>query len=201
MSRRVARAIARRVACCVAPLARRLTAAGITATAAALAAPPVALAQTPAAARPAAPRAGAPPAAGACRLEGIWDLASVSVNGKDQPLQGRRERKFVDRGHFMWISEPARSTAVGVRAVAGRGSGDSTRTTPITGGAGTYALAGNVYTEHLEYFFDPRRERQSLLATCRTEGDRWYHTYSWPDDPATANGQPPQTTEVWRRVR
>ncbi len=195
MSRRVAR-------CAVlgssARVARRLAA---IAAAAVLCGPPAARAQVPAAPKAAAPRAGARSTAGACHVEGIWDLTSVAVNGKDQPLQGRRERKFVDRGHFMWISESGRSTMVPVRATGAGTSTDSTRTTPITGGSGTYSLAGNVYTEHLEYFFDPRRERQSLLATCRTEGDRWYHTYSWPDDPATANGRPPETTEVWRRVR
>ncbi|HEY0777096.1 MAG TPA: hypothetical protein VGD56_03935 [Gemmatirosa sp.] len=178
-------------------MARSLTAA-VVATAA-LAAPPAARAQAPV--PPAAPRLGARSGPGTCRVEGIWDLVSVAVNGKDQPLHGRRERKFVDRGHFMWISESGRSAVVPLRADAGRGPADSSRATPITGGAGTYSLAGDTYTEHLEYFFDPRRERQSLPATCRTEGGRWYHTYSWPDDPATANGQPPRTTEVWRRVR
>lgn len=168
-----------------------------TAAAAAVAAPSRARAQTPAPAGTAAPpRTSARSGAGACRVEGVWELTAVSVDGKDQPLQGRREQKFVDRGHFMWVSEPGRSNVVRVRNAA-----DSTRATPVTAGSGTYTLAGNTYTEHLELFFDPRRERQSLPATCRTEGDRWYHTYSWPDDPATATGRPPQTTEVWRRIR
>ena len=177
--------MSRRVACCTVS----------TVVAAMLAAPPGVRAQAPAAHRTAdAP--GARSGSMSCRIDGVWDLTSVTVDGKDQPLQGRREQKFVDRGHFMWVSEPGRSNVVRVRNAA-----DSSRTTPVTAGAGTYTLAGNTYTEHLELFFDPRRERQSLPATCRTEGDRWYHTYSWPDDPATASGHPPQTTEVWRRVR
>ena len=188
--------MSRRVSRCVAPRGVRwLTAAAAGAAAAAVFAVPKAGAQAPATTPTTAPRAGARSGAASCRIEGVWELTSVSVNGKDQPLQGRRERKFVDRGNFMWISETPRSNVVRVRST------DSTRTNPITAGAGTYTVAGNTYTEHLEYFFDPRRERQSLPAGCRTEGDRWYHTYSWPDDPATASGQRPQTTEVWRRVR
>lgn len=142
-----------------------------------------------------APRTGAAPAAPACRVEGVWELESVSYNGQPLPRPGYHERKVVARGHFMWLGADAGRDTIPLTT-----AGDSLRAFRVAGGAGTYTLAGNTYTERLEYFYDPRMVGQSVQATCRTEGERWYHSFT-PPTPGSAGGeQPVRLDQVWRRI-
>ena len=136
-------------------------------------------------------RAGAP----ACRVEGVWELVSMSLNGQELPRPGYHERKVVARGQFMWFGEEARRDTITLRT-----ADDTLRAFRVTGGAGTYTLVGTTYTEHLEFFYDPRRIGQSVVATCRTDGDRWYHSFSLAGL-SGAPGQPAERIDQgWRRV-
>jgi hypothetical protein len=141
---------------------------------------------------PKPPAAARPRPAATCQVEGVWGLVSVTEDGQEQPHRGYRQRKIVARGHFMWIGVDARRDTITIRTTS-----DSLRARQVSGGTGTYSLAGNTYTEHLDYFFLPRMEGQDFPATCRTEGDRWFHTY-----PMDANsGSKRMKVEVWRRIR
>ena len=149
--------------------------------------------------QPPAPRptTGARTTPGACQVEGVWGLVSVTEDGKDRPLRGYRQRKIVARGHFMWIGVDARRDTITIRTAA-----DSLRARQVSGGTGTYSLAGNTYTEHIDYFVLPMMEGQDFPATCRTEGDRWYHTFPTnAGTPGAATDPKRLTTEVWRRIR
>ena len=141
-------------------------------------------------------RAGAAQSASACRVEGVWELVSASDNGQPRSLHGYRQRKVVAHGHFMWLGEPARRDTIQLRTRL-----DSLRAMQVMGGAGTYTLAGDTYIERLEYFYDPTMEGQRFPALCRTEGDRWYHTFPPPTGLQSSTNQPSQTVEVWRRIR
>jgi hypothetical protein len=122
-------------------------------------------------------------------VEGVWELVSTTTAaGQDQPLNGYRQRKMLSRGHFMWLGADAKRDTIGLRTLT-----DSLRTYQMSGGTGTYALAGNTYTEHLDLFVVPTMEGQSFPALCRTAGNRWYHSY--PPDSAR------KTVEEWRRIR
>ncbi len=134
----------------------------------------------------------------ACQLEGVWELVSATRGAESRPMQGYRQMKIVSRGHFMWLGADAKRDTIQLRTLV-----DSLRASQTPGGAGTYTLEGNTYTEHLALFVDPTMQGKPFPATCRTEGDRWYHTYP-PSGTAQAvsngPGQPP-TVEVWRRIR
>src|SRR5438067_1368256 len=132
---------------------------------------------------------GAKSRAKSCQVEGVWELVSTTTtDGQDRRLaNGYRQRKMVSRGHFMWIGADAKRDTIGLHTLS-----DSLRSTQVSGGTGTYTLNGNNYTEHLEIFLVPTMEGQSFPATCRMEGDRWYHSY--PPDSAK------KTVEVWRRI-
>lgn len=123
-----------------------------------------------------------------CDVDGVWELVSTNAAGQDQPLNGFRQRKIVSRGHFMWLGAAAKRDTIALHTLV-----DTLRSNQVSGGTGTYTLAGNTYTEHLDVFVAPALEGQSWPATCRTAGDRWYHTY--PPDSAR------KTTEEWRRIR
>ncbi|MGZ8377679.1 MAG: hypothetical protein ACXW0Z_10620 [Gemmatirosa sp.] len=147
-------------------------------------APVVSMRQAPTNARPAA-----------CQVEGVWELVSATDGGQERPLRGYRQRKIVSRGHFMWLGADARRDTITLRT-----SSDSLRAAQVFGGAGTYTLEGNTYTERLELFFDATGEGRTLPATCRTVGDRWYHSFPVADGDAARSGMPP-AVEVWRRLR
>jgi hypothetical protein len=130
-----------------------------------------------------------------CRVEGTWDLVSVTVDGKDEPLAGYQQRKVVGGGRFMWLGQAARRDTLPMRTAL-----DSMRATSMAGGAGTFTLVGNAYTEKLDYFLDPSLLGHSMRATCRTEGDRWTHSFTTPFDTVTSKAPRQQVVELWRRV-
>ena len=41
----------------------------------------------------------------ACPVRGVWELMSVSSNGKDQPLNGHKQLKIVTQRYWMWVGE------------------------------------------------------------------------------------------------
>ncbi len=88
----------------------------------------------------------------------------------------------------MWLGQAARRDTLPLRTTA-----DTLRYYSMSGGAGTWKLAGRTYTEHLDYFLDPRAIGTDFQATCRTEGDRWIHTWVNTENQATVD-------EEWRRI-
>ena len=147
--------------------------------------------------QPAPRRAGGQPAGGTtCQVEGVWALVATSVNGAPAaPRRGYHERKIVTRGHFMWLGEQLQRDTLPMRTEL-----DSLRAMHVDGGSGTYTVSGNSYTERLDYFSDPRQIGRTVRAVCRTEGDRWYHSFRVLGDTVPTNN-PRILEEVWRRLR
>lgn len=133
----------------------------------------------------------------ACRLQGVWDLESNLLNGKAQPVSGFQQRKIMTRKHFMWLSQATRRDTLPLKTAL-----DSARYYSSPGGSGTYTVTGRNVTEHIDYFVDPSFLGRDFHATCRTEGNRWYHTYysDFYTDSATRRSRRDTTTEVFRRV-
>jgi hypothetical protein len=147
-------------------------------------------------------RGGAPPAGAArrpgpastCAVEGTWDLVAQTIDGKAQSLAGYQQRKMVEGGHFMWLGQNKGRDTLPMRTAL-----DTLRATRMSGGAGTFTVAGNRYTEHLEYFSDARQLGQSVPGTCRVLGGQWFHSFPVPFD-TTGPGPIRHVVEIWRRV-
>jgi hypothetical protein len=131
-----------------------------------------------------------------CRVDGVWELVSVSEDGKERALSGYQQRKILSRGHFMWLGQAARRDTIVMRTVA-----DTLRATQVLGGSGTYSVNGDNYTERLDYFFDPHGIGQTLAAKCRVEGDLWYHSFDTPFGTEAGSQPKRHVVEVWRRVQ
>ena len=131
----------------------------------------------------------------ACQVRGVWDLVSVSQDGKDQPLAGYREMKVLTARRFMWIGHAAKRDTLPLKTEL-----DTLRAYQISGGAGTYTTSGATYIEHLDLFMIPSWIGTSFKATCRIEGGRWYHSWTLPNDTTGAPGPYQHIVEVWRRV-
>jgi len=73
----------------------------------------------------------------------------------------------------------------------------------INGGAGTYDVSDHRYTEHIEFFVDPKLQGKSLTASCRIVGNQWFHTFLASDlstGPSATPMSRDSVTEIFRRV-
>jgi hypothetical protein len=132
----------------------------------------------------------------ACAVTGVWELTGVTTNGKPAPLEGYRQRKVVSKKHFMWVGQAGRRDTLPLKTAA-----DTLRHNQLSGGGGTWSLAGRAYTEHIEYFNDPTWIGRDWKATCRTEGDGWIHSFEVPSTSDTSRSAPRDTViEAWHRI-
>ena len=148
-------------------------------------------------------RGGPPPSAAArrpaasatCPVEGTWELVAQTVDGKAQSLTGYQQRKMVAGGHFMWLGQDRGRDTLPMRTAL-----DTLLATRMAGGAGTFTVVGNRYTERLEYFSDAHLLGQSVPGTCRVLDGQWFHRFPVPFDTTTASGPIHHVVEIWRRV-
>src|SRR2546425_11490569 len=52
-----------------------------------------------------------------CQVRGVWELVSVSQNGKDQPLAGYRGMKVLTDRHFMFVGHAAKRDTVPLKPI------------------------------------------------------------------------------------
>jgi hypothetical protein len=136
----------------------------------------------------------APPA---CRVQGVWDLVASVQAGKRTNFTGW-QRKIVTKKHWMWVAAGARRDTLPMRTAL-----DTANYYSINGGAGTYDLSGNHYTEHIDFFVDPKLQGKSLTASCRIAGNQWFHTFLVSDlstGPSATPMSRDSVTEIFRRV-
>ena len=130
-----------------------------------------------------------------CQVRGVWELVSVSRNGKDQPLAGYRGMKVLTDRHFMFVGQAAKRDTLPLKTEM-----DTLRAYQMSGGAGTYTTSGTTYTEHIEIFVIPSWIGTSFRARCRIEGGLWYHSFTDPNDTTAGPGPYQHFIEVWRRL-
>jgi hypothetical protein len=129
-----------------------------------------------------------------CKLDGVWQLVSGSADGKPYPT-GTRELKIITKGHFavLW-NEPGAPKAV-------KTINDSLAAYRHVGASGgTYTVQGTTYTENVEYFADPAYIGKAIPFVCRTEGDRFYQSGSFPIFEGGKKVRDSKLEEGWRRV-
>ena len=130
-----------------------------------------------------------------CQVRGVWELVSVSRNGKGQPLAGYRGMKVLTDRHFMFVGQAAKRDTLPLKTET-----DTLRAYQMSGGAGTYTTSGTTYTEHIEIFVIPSWIGTSFRARCRIEGGLWYHSFTDPNDTTAGPGPYQHFIEVWRRL-
>jgi len=130
-----------------------------------------------------------------CQVRGVWELVSVSQNGKDQPLAGYRGMKVLTDRHFMFVGHAAKRDTLPLKSEM-----DTLRAYQMSGGAGTYTTSGTTYIEHIDIFVVPSWIGTSFRARCRIEGGLWYHSFTDPNDTTAGPGPYQHFIEVWRRL-
>jgi len=137
----------------------------------------------------------APPA---CAVQGVWDLVASVQAGKRTEVTGFRQRKIVTKKNWMWLEAASRRDTLPLKTPL-----DTANYYAMSGGFGTYDVSEHRYTEHMDLFVAPILQGKSLVASCRTEGNQWFHTFLASD--LNSPGGPTSTSkdsvsEVWRRV-
>lgn len=130
-----------------------------------------------------------------CKLRGVWNLEARSLDGKDLPVAASQQWKILTNDHFMWIRHAARRDTLKPKTEA-----DTLRAFLIEGGAGRYTTSGNLYTEHNELYDNPSGIGTSFVSKCRVDGDRWYQSFTFPNDTTANPGPIAHWVEVWRRI-
>lgn len=135
------------------------------------------------------------PAHAGCPLRGVWQIASLTIDGKETPTPWPNQRKLLTQRYFMWMGHQAHRDTLPLKTRA-----DTLWMYSISGGGGTYTTNGNTYVEHIDMENDPSWLGTSFKATCRVEGNLWYHGFTIPNDTTKATGPVLHFVEVWRRV-
>lgn len=130
-----------------------------------------------------------------CAVQGVWDLVERTIDGKDVPLNGSRERKIVTARHFMWVAQAGGRDTLPMETELER-----LRALQFAGGAGTYSTSDSTYIEHNELYDYAREIGTSFRAICRVTGDRWEHIFTIPNDTTKSSGQILHFVQVYRRV-
>jgi hypothetical protein len=130
-----------------------------------------------------------------CPVQGVWDLVSRTIDGKDAPLNGFRERKLLTARHYMWVGHADRRDTLPLNTELER-----LRALQFEGGAGTYTTFDSTYTEHIELYDNAREIGTSFKAKCRVTGDRWEHIFTIPNDTTNPSGRVLHFVQVYRRV-
>jgi hypothetical protein len=136
----------------------------------------------------------APPA---CRVQGVWDLVANVQAGKRTEFTGT-QRKVVTNKHWIWLGAAARRDTLPLKTPL-----DTANYYSIGGGFGTYDVSDHRYIEHIDVFVAPRLQGKSLTASCRVEGNQWFHTFLASDlatQPSATPASRDSITEIWRRV-
>src|SRR2546427_2223566 len=93
-----------------------------------------------------------------CQVRGVWELVSVSQNGKDQPLAGYRGMKVLTDQHFMFVGQAAKRDTLPLKTEM-----DTLRAYQMSGGAGGHTTNGATDNQHNGILFCPSRIRASFL--------------------------------------
>jgi hypothetical protein len=126
-----------------------------------------------------------------CPVQGTWQLQSLVVRGRDEPLNGSAPLKVVAERHYMWLVRAAPPTQRPNPTVL-----DSVAIAQFGGGA--YRVTPTTYTERLDFFYDPRWVGREVEYSCRVTGDLWYIEGMIPYGDQERGLD---VREVWRRVK
>ena len=129
-----------------------------------------------------------------CRLVGVWELVSGKADTASYPAN-LRQWKIITRTHWAFI---ARTDSI-VREMKTAADTEQVLRSNSAGG-GTYTLQGTTYTEHIQFFPDPAYIGMSLPFTCRTEGDRFIQTGTFPELQGGKTVHTWRLEEVYRRI-
>jgi hypothetical protein len=129
-----------------------------------------------------------------CRPVGVWELVSGKADTASYPA-AMHQVKIITRTHWVFI---ARYDSI-IREM--KTAADSLQVFRTSGaGGGTYTLQGTTYTEKIDFFSDPAYIGMSLPYTCRTEGDRFIQTGTFPEQQGGKTVHTWRLEEVYRRI-
>ncbi len=130
------------------------------------------------------------------KVQGAWELISQKIDGKDQPLSGKRIR-LITASHFAWVKQDTKL----VKELLARGTAhDSAVAFHDVAGAGTYKLSGDIYTETTEFFYDPQNLGSSIDWKIRLEGNLWYSTGHYIHYKDGKKNEDLLLEEVWKKI-
>jgi hypothetical protein len=130
-------------------------------------------------------------------LEGAWELIGATYAPADPTfsLTKTRQIKILTKTHWAFLSQdrlPAKSASDAKLHEAAKS---------LSAGAGTYKLDGDSYTEHIEFFAEPKFVGTSITFKIKWEGDEWIQTGTLPLKALGLSDHDVKLQERYRRIK
>ena len=134
------------------------------------------------------------------RLEGAWELVEAKYTPPDPTfsLTEWRQIKLLTKTHWAYLSQKRSSPKI---TALTNDSELLAAAKAFGAGGGTYTLAGDVYTERVEFFSTPNYVSVSLPYRIKWEGDEWIMTGTFPMKSMGLGDQDIELYERYRRVK
>lgn len=123
----------------------------------------------------------------------------LTEDGWKDVLMSGKDRKLITSKHFVFIYQDVTKC---LSLLANKTQRDSIAAyyDQFGAGGGTYKLAGNTYTETIEYFSDPSYVGLSISFTVKVEGEKLYQSGKFPVFEAGKKVKEVQLEEVYKRI-
>jgi hypothetical protein len=132
------------------------------------------------------------------KIVGVWQSLSQKMDGKEVLTSGK-DVKYITAKHWIWIYLD-KEKCVSLFAKKTQRDSLTAYYEAFGAGAGTYKLAGNTYTEMIEYFPDPNYIGLAIDFTVKIEGDRLYQSGKLPMFEGNKRVKDVQWDEVYKRI-
>lgn len=131
-------------------------------------------------------------------IEGVWQAMSQKMDGKDVLMSGK-DMKVITAKHFVFIYQD-KGKCLSLLAKKTQRDSIAAYFDMFGAGGGTYKLAGNTYTETIDYFSDPSYVGLSISFTVKVEGDKLYQSGKYPILEGGKKVKDVQLDEVYKRI-
>ena len=132
-------------------------------------------------------------------LEGTWELVDAKYTPADPTfsLSSYRQIKILTNTHWVFLSQERSAPKLTTGSDAELLAASKT----FSAGGGTYALQGDAYTEHVEFFITPNFVGASLKFKIKWEGDEWIQTGTLPLKALGLGDKDLELYERYRRIK
>jgi hypothetical protein len=133
-------------------------------------------------------------------LEGAWELVEARQTPPDPAftLAEWRNIKIFTKTHWAYLSQKRAAP----KLTSWTNDTELLAAAKAFGaGGGTYALEGDTYTEHIEFFAGPNYVGMSLPWKIKWEGDEWIQTGTFPMKSLGLDDHDLELYERYRRIK
>ena len=132
-------------------------------------------------------------------LEGAWELVSAQYTPGEGgfSVDTQRQIKLLTKDHWAFLVEQRNLP----KTPGGTAKEWADAAKSFSAGGGSYTLDGDTYTEHIEFFVEPKIVGTSIAFKIKWEGDEWTQTGTLPLKALGLADHDVELQERYRRIK